>query len=1022
MGTFPRKLVWLAGVALAPALFAQAHWEREEPVLRGLTDFHHTEWGGLGAIFDIKQSPEGYLWLTTSKGVLRFDGVQFQSLGDVTRGAVDDREIDSVFLSASGGLWLTTEGAGLLLWKDGKLSNFPDRRCTPSRKQGQIVEDRDGALWVQAVAGLFRLRGSVCEQIGPAQGYPGGGPAAIFLDREGTLWAKAQTGPLFSRRRGESKFQTTQYAEGASTGFAFLHEAPDGSIWLSDNQGLRRVTSKAGAPAASPRGGSFQKTAPFGDFTFTPDGSLWAVTQNGVRRFDHLERWSSPVALETAPGKSYTRDLGLSSDAVWKVLIDREGVWIATNSGLDRLRSTSLNAVRLPNSQEHEFSIAAGEGGIWTGNSSLPLTHIAANGTVTSVPGTRQTTALRRDHNGTIWSAGAGDFNLWRSSGDRFVPLHYPEEELDSVLFVATDRNNDPWITTASGRAYHLSGGVWSNQTEALGKKPGVRGAMLDDKDGNVWFAFSNKVVRWDGSEYHRFSFPDGQPGVSENTMFVRGEHVWLAGARGVQLFTQGKFYIMQWKDPQLPGRVSGLVETETGDLWINSFSGITHVSAAELNRWLQDYNYAVSAEHLDELDGLPGLSGEVLPEPSLVPALDGKLWFATTKGLASLDPAAFEKNRNLVPPPVIISAVRSDGHTYSGADGLRLPPPTENVEIEYTALSLAIPGRVLFRYKLDGVDEDWQNVGTRRQAYYTKLRPGNYQFHVIACNNDGVWNEVGAVLDFRVTPAFYQTLWFQALCGLLFAGSLWLLHRLQLRQSERQLHIRMEERANERIRIARDLHDTLLQSFQGVLLKFHAATYLLPDRPAEARNTLEGAIEQAREAIAEGRDAVRGLRSPLLVTNDLGRAIGLVGEEYVSGRAGPNAPDFRIEMEGTPRDLIPLLQDEVYRIACEALHNAFKHAQARRIEVEIRYDQRQFRLRIRDDGRGIDAKVLGATGRLGHYGLSGMKERARLLGGTLTIWSELNSGTEVELTIPGPIAYAKSAEAIEPLISREGS
>jgi len=194
----------------------------------------------------------------------------------------------------------------------------------------------------------------------------------------------------------------------------------------------------------------------------------------------------------------------------------------------------------------------------------------------------------------------------------------------------------------------------------------------------------------------------------------------------------------------------------------------------------------------------------------------------------------------------------------------------------------------------------------------------------------------------------------------------------------------------------------------------------MLPDRPSDARNTLEGAIEQAREAIAEGRDAVHGLRSPLLVTNDLGRAIGLVGEEFVSSRAGSSPRDFRIEVEGTPRDLVPLLQDEVYRIACEALRNAFKHAQARRIEVEIRYDHRQFRLRIRDDGEGIDVKVLGAVGRLGHYGLPGMKERARLLGGSLAIWSELNSGTEVELTIRGSIAYAKSTEIIEPLISRE--
>ena len=1013
LGSFQRKLIWLAAAALTPALFVQARGEGREPVLRGLTDFHHTEWGGLGAVFDVKQSPEGYLWLTTSKGVLRFDGVRFQTLEEVTRGAVHDSDIDSVFLAASGGLWLPTEGAGLLYWKDGHLTNFPDRRCTPSRKLGQIVEDREGSLWVQTTAGLFRLRGSVCEQIGSNLGYPGGFPAAVFLDRDGTLWVKTQTGPLLSLRRGESRFQTTQYGEGVSTGFAFLREAPDGTIWLSDNQGLRRATSKPGATAfSSPRSG-FQKIAPFGDFTFAEDGSLWAVTQKGVRRFNRPERWPAPIARETAPGESFTPGEGLSSDAVWKVLIDLEGVWIGTNSGLDRLRSTSLIAVQLPHTQEHEFSIAAGEGGsVWTGNSNLPLTHIAADGTVTSIPGTRQTIALRRDHNGTIWSAGAGDSQLWRSSGNRFVPVHYPDEKLDGVLFAATDRNNDPWITTASGRAYRLTAGSWSNQTEALGKKPGVRGAMVDDKEGNVWFAFSNKVVRWDGSEYHRFSFPDGQHGVSENTMSVRGDHAWLGGAGGVQLFTQGKFSIMRWKDPGLPGRVSGLLETESGDLWINGFSGISHVSAAELNRWLQDPQYAVSAEHLNELDGLPGLSGEVLPEPSLVEAPDGKLWFATTKGLASLDPAAFERNRNRIPPPVIISAVIADGHTYSGADGLRLPARADNLAIEYTALSLAIPERVLFRYKLDGVDEDWQSVGTRRQAYYTKLRPGDYQFHVIACNNDGVWNEAGAVLQFRILPAFYQTLWFQALCALAVAGSLWLLHMLRLREAARQLNIRMEERVNERTRVARDLHDTLLQSFQGVLLKFHAVEYLLPDHPSEARDALGGVIEQARGAIAEGRDAVEGLRSSGLVTIDLALAISRLGEELATSQAGQNPPGFRVQVEGTPRDIVPILRDDVYRIVGEALRNAFRHAHAKRIEVEIRYDRRQFRLRVRDDGTGIDAKVLDGIGRAGHYGLPGMHERARLSGGNLTVWSERDSGTEIELTIPGSIAYAKSPAA----------
>jgi len=349
--------------------------------------------------------------------------------------------------------------SGLLFWKDGRLTAFPDRRCTPTRKMGRLVEDRDGSLWVQGAAGLFHLRGSVCEQAGAEQGYPGGFAAGILMDRSGTLWVKTRSGPLLFMPRGQSKFQVSKYGEGVSTSYANLQEAPDGTIWLSDDQGLRRVEGKPGAPAFSaPPSGVSQKNGKFGDFTFAPDGSLWAVTTRGVQRFDRVEQWAAPQALETAPGEVYTPRDGLSSDAVWKVLIDREGTaWVATNSGLDRLRRNVLSKPALPPAREREFSIAAGDrGSIWTGNSSLPLTHIAADGTITSFPRTRETIAVRRDHNGTIWSAGAGDFHLWKSSGKGFSPLHYPEEELDAVVSVAVDRHNDPWITTRSGRAYRL--------------------------------------------------------------------------------------------------------------------------------------------------------------------------------------------------------------------------------------------------------------------------------------------------------------------------------------------------------------------------------------------------------------------------------------------------------------------------------------------------------------------------------------------------------------------------------------
>lgn len=985
----------MACLSAATAPAADSLFHRE-------TAFHHTGWSGLGAVFDLKQSSDGYLWLTTSKGVLRFDGVRFESIEQVTRGAVHVNEIDSVFLSFSGGLWLTTEGAGLLLWKDGRLTAFPDRRCTPVRKQGKIVEARDGTLWVQATAGLFRLRGSVCEQVGAEQGYPGGFPAGILMDSRGTLWVKTRTGPLLYLPRGASEFRNSEAGAGTSTGFAYLHESPAGDIWLSDDQGLRDVAHKLGGVSLAPARAAHRKRSQFGDFSFAADGSLWAITGNGVRHFENLERWPDPVATEAAPGQSFTPEQGLTSDAAWKLLIDRDGVWVATNSGLDCLRRAALTAVRLPHAQEHEYSIAAGDNGsVWTGNSSLPLTHVAADGTVTTFPRTRQTVSVRRDHNGTIWSAGAGDSHLWRLSGNALSPLHYPDEKLDAVAFVATDRHNDLWITTSNGRAYRLSQGQWSDETQSLGKKPGVVGAMVDDRDGNVWFAFSNKVIEWDGGSYRRFSFPDGQHGVSENTMSVRGNHVWLGGAGGVQLFRDGRFYLMRWKDGSLPGRVSGIVETETGELWINGFSGVTHVPASELKRWLGDPGSAVSAERLDELDGLPGLSGETLPAPSLVEAPDGRLWVATTQGIAWLDPKTFDKNRNRVPPPVMISAVISNGKTYADSETVTLPSQTENLEIDYTALSFAIPQRVLFRYKLDGVDDTWQEVGTRRQAYYTKVRPGSYRFHVIACNNDGVWNETGATVDLQVSPAWFQTLWFRILCGMCGISLIWAAYRLRLRQVAAQINARFDERLAERTRIAQELHDTLLQGFLSASMQVHvAADRLPPDSPVKP--ILTRALQLMSQVIEEGRNAVRGLRLSSSASLDLEQAFVTIQQEF---EPQGKPVEFRVIAEGERRPLHPLLRDEVYRIGREALTNAFRHAHAHRIDLELKYGPHQFRLLVRDDGCGIEPDIL-LDGRNGHWGLSVMRERAERIGARLHVFSRASSGTEVELTVPGRVAF----------------
>jgi signal transduction histidine kinase len=319
----------------------------------------------------------------------------------------------------------------------------------------------------------------------------------------------------------------------------------------------------------------------------------------------------------------------------------------------------------------------------------------------------------------------------------------------------------------------------------------------------------------------------------------------------------------------------------------------------------------------------------------------------------------------------------------------------------------------VCARYKLEGAESDWQDAGNRRDASYNNLGPGTYTFRVIGSNNDGVWNETGASWRFEIKPAFYQTAWFHALYGLAGAAMIWLLYRFRLRQMTARVNLRYNERLAERTRIARELHDTLLQSFHGLMFRFQAARNMLPRRPEEAIQALDEALERTEQALAEGRDAIHDLRATTAATNELAQALTAMGPEMSSEvshepssqESGHGPARFHVVVEGSPRGLNPILRDEVYAIAREAVRNAFRHAQARNIEVDITYRGNSFRLRIRDDGKGIDPRIL-TEGRAGHYGVPGMQERARRLGGKLDVWTGTGAGTEIELSIPTSIAY----------------
>jgi signal transduction histidine kinase len=413
-----------------------------------------------------------------------------------------------------------------------------------------------------------------------------------------------------------------------------------------------------------------------------------------------------------------------------------------------------------------------------------------------------------------------------------------------------------------------------------------------------------------------------------------------------------------------------------------------------------------VHGETLGAFDGVVGSAATLRPLPTVVEAADGKLWFATTGGIYGIDPA--QRVHNRVPPSVLILALTVAAHTIQPIPGLTLPVYTTAVRFDYLGLSLTAAEKVRYRYRLDGVDADWRELTAARQAFYTNLRPGHYLFRVLAANNDGVWNESGASLAFVIPPAFIQTRWFIALCVVGGAAAVWALVRLRVRQVRRRLEERMEDRLNERTRIARELHDSLLQGFQGLMFRLQAVRQLLPERPGDAAKFLDSAMQVGDQAIGEGRDAVQNLRSSSFDDRDLAASLSALGTELRKGIDPPSKPEYRVVVEGRPRELTAIVRDEAYRIAREAVSNAYQHARAGHIETEVTFGDADLTIRVRDDGIGLDPQILARGQRSGHWGLPGMRERSESFGGHLHVWSEGNAGTEVELQIPADIAYSE--------------
>jgi signal transduction histidine kinase len=434
---------------------------------------------------------------------------------------------------------------------------------------------------------------------------------------------------------------------------------------------------------------------------------------------------------------------------------------------------------------------------------------------------------------------------------------------------------------------------------------------------------------------------------------------------------------------------------------------GLVQIAGKNLEQWWGYPDNRLDVRIYDAFDGAQ-------PEPSAFQAAartpDGRLWFGNTVVLQMIDPGHL--SGNALPPPVHVEGVIADRKNYSPSEDLRLPPLTRDLEIDYTALSFVVPQKVRFRYRLEGRDAAWQEPGTRRQAFYSDLRPGRYQFRVIACNNDGVWNEAGAILDFSVAPAWYQTNWFRALCLVSGGFIVCVIFRLRVRQISRAISARFDERLAERTRMARDLHDTFLQTIQGSKLVADDALELSTD-PIRMRRAMEQLSVWLGKATEEGRAALNSLRTATTQTNDLAEALRRVTEDGLI----PSSMAVTFSVVGDVREMHPIVRDEIYRIGYEAIHNACTHSGASRLEVELRYAN-DLALRVSDNGTGIDPGIAD-RGKDGHFGLQGMRERAARIGGKLTLVSSSNSGTEIKLIVPGGIIFRKRTPVRRSLFTR---
>ncbi len=1026
-----RRHRWFAAVLLGAASRAALAIEPDTPI-DWLT---RNTWGrperAPAHIGAIALTTDGFVWLSAMGGMVRFDGVTFDPVAATRDGPLPRERVEEIAADLDGHLWIAYAGGAVWKLRDGggqAVASLPPEAGRARR----IVLDATGAPWILALNGVYRLEKDGWRKPGADARLEGRAFDDLQFDADGAVWVLSDAG-LFLQRPQSATFERVLQRQEPSL-MTGLTRAVGSGVWLwtaTGDDNLCRV--RPDRPMRCWRSAGITRAA------LDAKGSLWWPGTGGTMRLPHPE--SLPDEIDAVERQAERMDglLELITHA-------RDGsVWGSMKPGLVQLRESQVRKARTPTG-----ALVPGENGeVYLASFSRGLMRLGK-------PRPDDSIFLGRDN--TLWTAAAKEqgatikdtltfepFDKYRAPDEPVVLQRYPEA---GTLAVRLDRDRvgsvfvgvlspPGLVRLREGRVERLpplvlgrgavirgvatdaQGKVWfaANRTPAglyrqdgegwapFGGAPGAKGlpanGLLIDGQERTWIAIGNDAVGViERGRLRKFSADDGLAIGQTGTLHAQGDQVWVAGDRGLALHRNGRFFTMTGVDDQRFVGCSGIRQTVAGDLWLNCAGGLFRILRSEWTRFAEDPSHRVTSMRFDHLDGVvsePIVGG---PVPSLAEGSDGRIWFNSRELLYWVDPGKLPPPRPA--PPVIVRRVVADDQSYSPDQAVSLPPGTQRINFFFLAPGAEVPQRTRFRVRLRDVDADWVDAGLSREIGYSRIRPGEHLLEVIASDSEGRWGTTPTAFSFQLRPAFHQTTWFIGLCVLTAGLLAWGVYHLRVRQITTRLRLRAEAQAQERERIARDLHDTLIQSTHGLLLSVQSLADRTPnDHPDKAR--IERALERADQAVHEGRWKVLELRAG----DDQSDLVDLL-EDLVSELNERGPARIAMRVEGSARPLASEARGEALHIGQEALRNAQRHAQARRIEVVLRFEEDALTLRISDDGEGMSPTLMsGDQVRPGHFGLKGLRERAARLEATLDIRAGETSGTVVEVRIPARRAFA---------------